>query len=355
MKKFISVFLSLVLICSMSATSFAAERQPNVISKTVKNEGYTFLISERTDEYNRIIRSYDNNNTSLCTAGVPDLDKTKALLVALGMQEKTVDNLNSEALQAFAEGKEIFIVNSYAMSDANNNVTYLSESIAVEAAKKLKAQQDKIKLSYALEGIPIAASSDYYSKYFQNSYIRVDYAVTYKGNGQYFYSVDSKWLTMPFFRGWDSLGACAMNGTVTIGSQSGYYYYDITYINGGIPSYASAFEWIDSSSEYGNAVNGNWYGSAAKFNLPNDVISSSGSIINNNFGAHFQYFGHVSSPGQTQWFNTVGSHTHSVVTINTSPNITIRTGASNLAASVGISPNWTSDIYGVEFEIKYTP
>jgi hypothetical protein len=321
------------------------------MTKTVKNEGYTFAISERTDEYNRIIRSYENNNESLRTAGELDLDKTKALLVALGMQQKYADRLNTEALQEFAEGKQIIVATSYTKTDADNNVTFLNELTAVQAANTLKAQQDEIKIKNAMEETPLATTADY-DDYFQDSYMRIDYAVTYNGSGEYFYSVDSDWLTMPFFRGWDSLGACAMNGTVTPNSQYGYYFYDITYINNGYITYDAEFEWIDD--DYGNAVNGNWYGSAGYFDLPNDIFTEYTSIINDNFGAHFQYRGHVTSPSQAGWFNTVGNYTHSTISIGFSPSISIDMSGL-LSASVGIDIAGDTDVRGVEFEVYYTP
>lgn len=351
MKKFLSVFLTLVLLCSMSVTTFATEPQVSGMTKTVKNEGYTFVISERTDESNRVIRSYENNNASLHTAGAPDLNKTKALLVALGMQQEFADNLSTETLQEFAEGEQIIIATSYTKTDKDNNVTYLKEAAAIQAANALKTKQDEIKLKHAREGAPISPSSADYDNYFQDSYMRVDYAVTYKGNGQYLYSVDSRWLTMPFFRGWDSLGACAMDGTVTPNTQAGYYLYDITYnIDGNITRIYDEFNWMDN---YENAVNGNWYGSAGYFNLPNDAFSEGSSITYDNFRAHFQYNGHVTSPSQPLWFNTVGNYNHSIISIG-SPSVSISL-AGSLTAAVGVNLGLHTEVRGVEFEVYYTP
>ena len=348
MKKFLSAILTLAIVFSCTITSFAAAPEDAGTKKTVENSGYSFEITEYVDEYNRIIRTYENNNIQ--TRSAPDLAKTKAVLVALGMQEENVNMLNTEALNQFALSREITIATAYTKTDGNNNVSYLPEDEAIAAASSLKAKQDAIKFSYAQQGAVTRAAD--YEDTFEDSYMRVDYAVTYRGDGEYFYSVDSEWLTMPAFRFTDSLGACAMNGTITTDSQYGYYWYDSTFINMGNVTKDYTFEYINDN--YGNDVDGNWYGSAGYFNLPNDVYSEYSSIIHDNFGAHFQYSGHVTSPDEQRWFNTVGNYTHATLSVALSPSISIDYSGS-LSASVGIDVVGDTDIRGVEFEINYIP
>lgn len=171
----------------------------------------------------------------------------------------------------FANGEEIYVATSYSKADSENNITPLEEAVALQEAANLKAQQDAYKMNMAL-GIAPAAD---YSDYTQDSYMRVDYAVTYQGDGNHLYVVDGEWLTMPFFRGFDSIGSCAMNGTVTNSTRSGSYEYDITYINMGSISYDDYSGTITNKK---NAVNGNWYGSAGVINLPNDVYGEYSSV-----------------------------------------------------------------------------
>ena len=79
-----------------------------------------------------------------------------------------------------------------------------------------------------------------------------------------------------------------------------------------------------------------------------------GLIIHDNFGAHFQYSGHVTSPDEQRWFNTVGNYTHATLSVALSPSISIDYSGS-LSASVGIDVVGDTDIRGVEFEINYIP
>ena len=235
MKKFISLILSLLMLFAMSVTAFAVESETVGSTKIVESNGYTFTINERIDEKHQKIRTYSNNHTKSRSA--KSVAETKALLIALGMDEDNVNNLSSETLQEFANGTQITVSTSYSKTDKNNNVTYLNENTALQEASQLKEQQDEIKLNRAL-GISLATDDEPdYEDEFADSYMKVTYAVTYNGAGSFLYSVDREWLTMPFFRGFDSLGSCAMNGTVTNSTRSGNYSYDITYINLGKITY----------------------------------------------------------------------------------------------------------------------
>lgn len=348
MKKFVSLFMAFAMVLALALPASAAKAQATGTEKDVMVDGYTFTITEMTDTNKRIVRSYQNNaNTNAKTA--VDINETKALLVALGMQQKQVDNLSNATLQEFAEGSQIYVATAYIKADSNNNVTPLDEATALKESSALKELQDTINLNRAF-GIATAADADY-KDYFEDSYMRVDFAATYKGNGNYLYSVDGEWLTMPFFRGFDSIGACAMNGTVTNSTRSGNYSYDITYINGGRITYDSYSSAITNKK---NAVNGNWYGSAGVINLPNDVYGDYSSIIYRNFAAHYEYQGHVTSPSEARWFNVIGTYDHATVSIAFDPSISIDLNG-DVSASVGLSIVGTTDSRSVEFEIYYRP
>ena len=348
MKKFVSVITVLIILLSTCCfTVFAEETESKMI--IIEDSGYEFTIYEKIDEYDRVIRIFKNDRKQNTTNDDLKYDYIKVVLKALGMKERNIELLNEEALQAFAAGEEIILATSYSKTDIDNNTIYLPANEAIASAQALKKQQEILK---TITPKSRALLSSNYSDYFQDSYMRVDYAVTHRGNGEYFYSVDSDWLTMPFYRNFDSLGACAQHGTVTPGTQYGYYWYDITYINGDNITYGSDFEYI--GSDYGNAVNGNWYGSAGYFDLPNNIYNDYSSTIYDGFGAHFQYKGHVTTPSLETWFNTIGSYTHTKRTLSFSPSIAIRF-PNSLSASVGISFNTGTDIRGVELEINYIP
>lgn len=346
-KKLVSLVLAATMVMGMTVTSFAAEEHNNSgISKTVEVNGYTFEIEEQVDSNNRIVRSYQNETSASAKASL-NLNETKALLIALGMKEDNVANLTNDTLIEFAEGEEIYVTTSYSKADENNNIIPLDEATALKESSELKEQQNIIKQNMA-QGIATAAD---YSDYTKDSYMRVDFAVTYKGSGSYLYVVDGEWLTMPFFRGFDSIGACAMNGTVTNSTRSGSYHYDITYINLGSITYDDYDGTITNKQ---NAVNGNWYGSAGVFNLPNDVYGDYSSVLYDNFTAHYQYRGHVTSPSEERWFNTIGTYDHATLSIAFDPSVSIDLNG-DVSASIGLKLVGSVDSRPVEFEVHYKP
>lgn len=273
------------------------------------------------------------------------------MLAAVGMQKENIDRLDDETLQSFAVSREITVMTSYSKVDSSGNVTYLPEEQAVAESAELNSAQDAIKYKYAVEGAATLSTTE--KKYFQDSYMRVDLTVSYQGNAQYLYAVDSEWLTMPTFRGTDSLGACAMNNTVSPDTQYGYYIYDITYINAGVKKYDEKAVYINSN--YGNAVNGNWYGSACYFNLPNDTFGLSSSTLYSNFRVHFQYRSHYTSPNTGGWFNAVGNYTHARIAVSPSISVGIDTKAGTLSVAIGLELHGLKDIRGAEVEMHHIP
>lgn len=348
MKKLLSCMLSLAILFSMFIPAFASEPQEVVTERIVEQSGYSFTISERVDENGTIIRSYENDGSLTYSSSVPDIEKTKAVLIALGMQEKNVEMLNSDALDAFSTGEEIMLSTSYSKIDSDNNVTYLPEEQALAESSALRAKQQDALLALS-QGIMTMAD---YDDYEENAYMRVDYAVAYKGDGQYFYSTDANWLTMPSIRYMDSLGSCAMEGTVTPETQYGYYWYTSQHFSMGVMEEEPVFEYLEDN--YDNDKDGNWYGSAGYFNLPRNTGTGNNGTVHQDFGAHFQYRGHVTSPDERRFFNTVGSYTHATVTIAASPSITI-SYPGGLSASAGIAAVGAKDVIGVEFEVEYIP
>ena len=188
---------------------------------------------------------------------------------------------------------------------------------------------------------------------FEDSYMKITHSAINQGNGSYKFTVNATWLTMPFFRGYDSIGSCAMNGTVTPNTSSGKYWYTTkTYYLGKVTSTPSGNITITNKS---NAVNGNWYGSAGIFNLPNDPGSSNGTtVLHTDLKAYYEYKGHVSKPKAESYFNTVGTYSHATVGISFSPSISIDT-TGTASASIGLSLFADKDVRNAEREIHYRP
>ncbi len=222
----------------------------------------------------------------------------------------------------------------------DGNAVYIDENDALAAAQVNAEEQAQMEARISGEPMIQPRAQDTY----EDSYMRVFYLVSYLGNSAYNFSTDARWLTMPFFRGYDSIGACAMNGTVTPGTESGWVSYDITEFIGGNSTTDS--DRYDISNRK-RAVKGNWYGSAGIFNLPTDRHIGDTSTIYKNFKAHYEYEGHANST----YFNTIGSYDHSKLRLNLAPSASIDLNG-DFSASIGLEIKSATDTRGVELEIR---
>lgn len=347
MKKFLSILLSILIIASLSMSAFATSSED--ASETVSVD---FNMTETVDEYNRVVRTFERdigNNAQICSGEI-DYSETKAILLAIGMEQDFIDKLSVDTLEIYRTSQQLVGITSYTKSDGNGNVEYVDEKVALEESAIInEAQKERAKRFTSGDKVIQTRTQDTY----EDSYMRVFYLVTYEGSGEYYYSTDARWLTMPFFRGKDSIGSCAQNATVTNNTRSGWYEYDVTYINLGATT-SSYYNASISSSNYKNAVNGSWYGSAGIIDLPSDIYSDSYSVMYTNYKAHYEYNGHVTSPASPSWFNTIGTYDHSTFTISFSPSVSIDTSGT-VSASIGIDVVGVTEPRSEELEIYYQP
>lgn len=350
-KFIIAIFLAIVLSINGNMIAFAVNENNYVKHKTIKTNGYSFNITEKTDNNYSIIRTYTkdiaNNKSS------KDLDETKALLVSLGMDEDSVDELYTDTLYTFSNSSNIWLTTTYTKIDEKNNTsTQVPESVAKAEAIKSEYELNLLKANSNIPSFSANINRATNSEVYKDSYMKVTYAVAYKGGGSYFFSVDAKWLKLPIFRGRDSIGSCAMNCTVTPNTSKGHYSYTTTIVDkfNHVTTNKNKIEITNRQ----NAINGNWYGSAGIFTLPKNGANSQSSVSHKNIKAHYEYSGHISNPDQANWFNTVGTYDHSTAGISPSASIGIDIGG-KFSASIGLDIVALVRSRSVEFEIYYKP
>lgn len=334
--------------------AFAVNENNYVKHKTIKTNGYSFDITEKTDNNYSIIRTYTkdiaNNKSS------KDLDETKALLVSLGMDEDSVDELYTDTLYTFADSLNIGVTTTYTKYDEENNTsTPVSESVAKAEASKFQSEYESSlrEMSQNISNFSTNIKKAAKSAVYKDSYMKVTHAVAYKGSGSYLFSVNTEWLTMPIFRGRDSIGSCAMNCTVTPNTAKGYYSYKTTTADnlGHVRTTNSGKVEIKDKQ---NAVNGNWYGSAGMFNLPSNYSSSQLTSKHTELKAHYEYKGHISDPDQANWFNTVGTYNHTTVGISYNASVEIKLNG-KVSATIGLNVLAATKSRSAELEIYYKP
>ena len=357
MKKMICLTLIFALLIPMIPdviTVSAAESSANDDVKTFTSQEYGYTYTEYTDENYQTIRTYrkespvyektsPNGHNANGTQLSLSQDATKDLLASLGMEEAFISKLSEEDLQEYSNSSEIMAVTSYTKKDADGNTVNVTKEEALNAA-----------VTRAIVPTPDPGGWASYETSYTDSYMYIAYVVSYRGNGEYKFSVDSTWLTMPIFRGTDSLGACAQNMTVENNTRSGWYSYDWTF--GSLATYSN--EYVNNnlaSGSFYNAINGNWYGSAVMFNLPNDVSTNNYISLISNYRVHYEYTGKVNYPNQQMNFNTTATYCHTTVGINVALSLGIST--SGPSASIGITGTTFRESRTAEFSssITYTP
>lgn len=341
MRKLIALLTAIILMVSFSGAVYAVPVHTQKPIRAYYNSEYGFVVTERDGESNTLVRSCERSlNASSAARSVAAYNVnaeqnseagTKALLSALGMGDEFIAKLSEEDLRGYAVSERIVSTVSYIKSDEDGNVTSVTEEEAESAAEL-----------YGLILPPHVKDDDTPGgggdgATYTDSYMKIVFIISYWGQGRYKFSVDATWLTAPAFRLTDSLGACAQNFTVENNTRSGWYSYTATVHTG-----ESLIEYDGETalSDFVNATNGNWYGSAVRVDLMDDVNGGDGSGMSTyvhytNHMIHYEYFGTIHHSTLETSFNTTATYDH--VTAVIVPDFSIDIFTANVSAGIGFN------------------
>lgn len=362
MRKFVSVIMSVAVMVSCLVMVSASSQSSNDDLKIVSNSVYGYSYTEYSDENNQIIRDFKKDVTTRSALKpsaeepVMSLDCTKALLSDLGMGDYFIEKLSEEELQAYADSEHIYSVSSYTKTDSQGKVVNVTEEEAMSAAAGSRS---------AVPRPELGGDSEHYDTAFEDGYMYITFVVRKIVGATYKFSVDAEWLTMPHFRDTDTLGACAQVMTVEDGTRSGWYSYTETTVYNLDTTISEMTVTISNDDEsdksgFANDIEGNWYGSVAYFDLPNDYapLVEPGfdvHIICSNFKAHFEYVGNLIYPAQPTNFNTTATYCHTRPILDF--DLSIGIDLDGVSASIGIDSTVATDIRTASFDssITYNP
>jgi len=341
MKKFMSFLLMSLLVISFICPTYA-ESEFNVTEKVVEENGYQFVISEMVDENFCTYRTYEVSNKEPRT--VKDEEETKALLIALGQSEENISNLSSEEIQSYANSLSITTMTMYAKYDKDGNMTYITREEALSESQRINAE----KLACIKAGITPHSDLD-------ESVLSLEYDASDIGDGYWKFVTNATWLSMPLWRSDDSIGSCAMGFAIDDLSRKGHYSYEIVTIKNGHSSVSKVDEDIEKK-DFRNAVEGNWYGSAAILHLPKDSSTPNTTIMCRNYSSHYEFIGRVHDFTTAKQFNCVGSYYHATIAISVNPSVSISTGTPpQVTASIGIDVTGKTEALAIEYFKTYYP
>ena len=349
MRRIIKSSFALMLIGTLLLTSgtlyFAKEKTD---TKKVNNGPCSFEFEEQIGEDRSVVRTHKKRDKSRGDK------ETKELLSVLGMDKKHIDDLTEQEIEDFAEADMVMVSVSYSKVNENGDVVYLDEDTALKEAEVVNEFQEA-NLMNQMSGI---ATASYDIDVSLDSYMKITYSV--RINGEKCESiVIGEWLTMPFFRAYDSIGACAKYISITPGTAQCSITYDCTITANGKSK--TEKKTITPSKIEEDTSNG-WSGIAAVFSLPLDAIQSSdnifnvdsSSIINSNLVAIFKYQGKIELPDQRLNFNALATYTHMTVGVQlTTPGVSVAKDGANFG--IGLDVIWGKDKRTVLLEINYVP
>lgn len=356
MKKMISLALAVCMALALAVPvgAVATESQNSGEVKTVVQGSYSFVITEQTDEYGRVTRTYHRDLAMDADDNSCDADSTiagdandnyaevKALLLVLGMEQDFIDNLSSETLEELASSQDFSGEVSYVKSDAKGNTEIVDEQTALRGSA-ISNQGD---ISTCEQDVDT----------FDN-YIRVFHQVTHQGAGKFLYVTDARWLNMPRFKTDDSIGSSAQNCTATPGTGSGWYSYTKTNRSNGTVS-DSGKNVIKTSDKYIVKGDEGWVGSAAIVNIPEDDMD----YKYKNFKAHYQYNGHITNTSNHGWFMSIGTYCHTKASATFSGisiqlrSMSLKGNTENIVGGlIGLRIGMAREAYAVPLEVEYNP
>ena len=228
--------------------------------------------------------------------------------------------------------KRLFNLTSYSKYDEKSKQTIgLPEDVALEESAELNRLQDEyfLSLDTGIDVKLVDAVNDE-SFEFKDSYMKLTHAVAIgneDNNGTCIYTTTAEWLTMPMFRGTDSIGSCANNGSITH-SANGHYSYNTTIIDQGVSS-GPVNSGEKDMIRIDDASTDGWFGFAGYFDLPNDLLATDRNYIvrHTNLTAYLEFEGNVTNPELITNFNSNGSYYHTRIAIEFNPSIGFDYGA----------------------------
>ena len=291
-RKLIGIILSITLLMSMGVTANAEENlSTNIETKAVEKNGYVFIITEEENENHQVIRSY-KKDTSKKTgkSQESDIEQAKALLLAMDIEEDTVNSLPHDKLQFVAESVSIQSAVSYIKTDRDNNSVYVDRETALTESAVIN---ERINAEWASKTSGTTPDQNWTHK---DSYIEMRYTVLYNGDGKFAYLAGIDLLVAPAFRGWDSLASCTMNSAIIPESRWAEFKYNISTINK-FTGETTTVPHSEEPKKFQDIIQSGWCGSGITVLLPKD--ETEGAIINrrySGFGINYWYVGAVNYP-----------------------------------------------------------
>lgn len=349
-KRLLAVLLSVCLLTSSFALHLFAETEEPA-AETVTNEIYGYSYTTYTDTSGQTVKRYckEANQTASqvrsrarTVAVVDEYEIIESVLLDLGMDRDALDRFSEEDWDCYVNAESITSTVSYMKTNEDGETVTVDEETALYETRVKKPPITD-------EDVGIISSN---KNTYTDEYMKITFILAQLTGGRYLFSITASWLQMPYWRWTDSLGGCASNLIVVNDTRSGWYSYNM--MDGNTGTLLKSVTGSLTESNFQNSINGNWNGTAAKFDVPEDGDSCNPGIAAD-FKAYVRFEMVVSYPSLALNFNAVATYDHAMVTLNLDPSISI--DATGVSASIGLDVKFGSERRTVEFSnpIVYQP
>lgn len=308
------LFIGLCFSCCLCTSAFADDKElsqsiDGAELQTVKVGDDSFQLRKSVSE-NNIAMSFYRKEDQWEDLSV-DKKQTKELLSAMGLPQKSIDNLSAERIADLAESEEIRASVAYIKTDDEGNTTYVTKEealvgAAMQEAKKLKPVKSNEQYSvtetenndwHMIINIPngpgYGVSSFQDNALGYNQYLTMYVLATWRGGSAMEIDIEAMWLNMPYSRHKDMISFTGLHPTICPKEVEFIYNYDVIYYeNDEEQSSTPIQKKMDLNGENLVIVNGEIYsnedcgGIGVLFSLPPDSMDIGTGFRSENYTFH---------------------------------------------------------------------
>ena len=201
-----------------------------------------------------------------------------------------------------------------------------------------------------------------YSKNITKDNVYLSVSVQELGDGYYYYTVEAHWMSMPSYRGIDSLGVCADETSIINETKTGWISYDENIYEVGLLGKGDI---IDSNpikqdlSDLSTVISGDWQGVGVQFELPKNkspfnsdawaFVEYSSLVVHLEFKAKLTFWEEPTS------FNVIGSYHHSTISYTIKPTLSMQNKSGTMAIAISENSETIPIIAELDNPIDYIP
>ena len=201
-----------------------------------------------------------------------------------------------------------------------------------------------------------------YSKNITKDNVYLSVSVQELGDGYYYYTVEAHLMSMPSYRGIDSLGACADESSILNDTKTGWIsynenIYEVKLLGKGDLITINSIK--QDLSDITTIISGDWQGVGVQFQLPKNKSpynSDAWAFVEySKFVVHLEFKAKMTRLGDPTSFNVAGSYHHSTINYTIKPTLSMQNKSGTMAIAISENSEVIPIIAELDSPIDYVP